>query len=159
MEAHESAAKCVSISTKKTGDEGLQGYMVQTVLRWILFFFCQLPLAMHANKNKRLQRSIPQNGLPKKNVPLRCGHAVLLLLQGNEGPRSIWFSAFANCKPDVFTFMISGCWRFFMWKYSDQMGDVPLLCLMTGGKWAWNSVTHWWMCATSLDLSQYCPFI
>ena len=66
MEAHESAAKCVSISTKKTGDEGLQGYMVQTVLRWILFFSCQLPLAMHANKNKRLQRSIPQNGLQKK---------------------------------------------------------------------------------------------
>ena len=45
MEAHESAAKCVSISTKKTGDEGLQGYMVQTVLRWILFFSvnCRLP--------------------------------------------------------------------------------------------------------------------
>jgi hypothetical protein len=91
MEAHESAAKGVSISTKKSGDEGLQGHMLQTVLRWILFFSvnCRLPMPTRTKDFKEVSLKMVCQKKTLKNVPLRCGHAVLLLPQGNEGPRSI----------------------------------------------------------------------
>jgi hypothetical protein len=67
MEAHESAAKGVSISTKKTGDEGLQGHMLQTVLRWILFFSvnCRLPMPTRTKDFKEVSLKMV---CQKKNV-------------------------------------------------------------------------------------------